>query len=662
VLELVADGRVPYAGEREIVVQRAHLDIEDGVWRLTRPTTIAWGGDDGLHVRDLEFRNAENDGHVALDGRVLPLDRADVRIDVARVPIGDVQRLLGREPVVSGDLWSAGTFRAIAAVPELDMTFRLDSGAVLGVQLSRLDGTVQYRNGALVTNAVAAFDTAGVLDVELAVPFRFALADSVEMGLGESGAISGRIIADSVLLAPFDALLTDVRDMGGHITGEVAIGGTIEEPRLDGALQVINGALTIPVLDQSYDSINGTATLAGRVVTIPGLTARAGGMMTVSGTIELEELTEPVFHLAASMQDFDLMGMDDEAPAEVSGTVNIEGALMALVLTGGVSVTDGAVLIPDLSGSTLDEEIFLEGGEMRIDDPLAATGNPVLDNLTVRGLRVDVGGDVWFVLENQARVQLGGVLTVNKTGEDWRIVGELEGERGTYTLYAGPIVRRFDINYARLTFQDETELNPTLEVLASRTIIDQTGRPVDVDVSIGGTMQAPTLSLGSGDAANIPQSELLSFLFFGQPSFALGGGALPGSDLLEQTFVGGIAELASIELQNELGEAGLPLDVFQIRLGGFGALEGAPMLVLGRELADDVFLTVESYLSGLFGSSQSGLDLWAIRLEWAFDRRSSLRAGLEPASSVLRLRGIGLDRPSAPGQQFSLELRRRWTY
>ena len=663
VVELVADGRVPYEGLREIVVQRAHLDIEDGVWRLTQPATFSWGGESaGLVVRDLEFRNDANEGRVAIDGTVFPVRRADVQIDVARVPIGDVQRLIGQEPVVTGDLWADGVFRTIAeTTADVDMTFRLDSGAVLGVDLTRLEGTVAYRDGRLVTNAVAAFDTAGTLDIEIATPFRVALADSVDLGLGETGSISGRIIADSLSLAPFDALLTDVRDMEGRVSGTLAIGGTIEEPNLDGTLRLVNGAVTMVALDQRYEQITGTATLAGRVVTITSLTAHAGGTATLTGTIELTELTEPVFDVAATMDAFHVMGVDDEAPAEVSGTVNLDGPLTGLVMTGGVSVTDGAVVIPDFRGSTLDEAIFLEPGEMQLDDPLA-TGNPVLDNLRIRNLDVDIEGDVWFIVENQVRAQLAGELIVNKTGEEYRVIGELEGERGTYTLAAGPIVRRFDINYARLTFQDETELNPTLEVLASRTIIDQTGRPVDIDVNIGGTMRAPTLALGSGDATGIPQSELLSFLFFGQPSFALGGGALPGAAVLEQTLVGGIAELASIELQNELGDAGLPLDVFQIRLGGFGALEGAPMLVLGREIADDVFLTVESYLSGLFGSSQTGLDLWAIRLEWAFDPRSSLRAGLEPVSSALRLRGIGLDRPTAPGQQFSVELRRRWTY
>ncbi|MGH7445033.1 MAG: hypothetical protein ACREKM_09160, partial [Longimicrobiales bacterium] len=63
-----------------------------------------------------------------------------------------------------------------------------------------------------------------------------------------------------------------------------------------------------------------------------------------------------------------------------------------------------------------------------------------------------------------------------------------------------------------------------------------------------------------------------------------------------------------------------------------------------------------------FGESQSGLDAWAIKLEWAFARRSSLSTGFEPVNSALLLRGVGLDRSNAPGQQLFVELRRRWLW
>ncbi len=364
-----------------------------------------------------------------------------------------------------------------------------------------------------------------------------------------------------------------------------------------------------------------------------------------------------MFDLAASLNDFEVMGVDNETDAEVRGTLELTGPLDGLLLTGTVGVTDGAVLIPQFTQSTLDEELFLSPGET-FDDPLAPASNSLLANLTISNLRVEIYPDTWVVVQNQARAQLGGTLLVNKQGDVWRILGELEGERGTYTLAAGPVLRQFEISYARLLFRGDEELNPAIEITATRTIIDQSGRPVEIDVNIGGTMRQPSLGLASGNAANVPESELLSFLFFGQPSYALGGGGIASGALL-----GGVAEFLSLGIGESFAEAGLPFDLFQLRLAGIGgAGDPTASLVIGREIVDDVFLTVESYLNALFGGSSTGYDAWAIRLEWAFDRRSSLSTGFEPVNSALLLRGAGLDPAISPRQQFFVSLRRRWLY
>jgi translocation and assembly module TamB len=287
----------------------------------------------------------------------------------------------------------------------------------------------------------------------------------------------------------------------------------------------------------------------------------------------------------------------------------------------------------------------------------AARGETWPGKLRINNLRVRVGSNTWFLAE-EARVELRGNLTVNKVGAATPIVGTLEGERGQYTLVAGPLVRRFDVIAAQVRFVGQPEPNPLIDFTARRVIIDASGREVNVDVRITGTLDRPSINLASGDLATMPQSELLSFLLFGQPSFALGGDVVPGDDLLEQTYLGGLFELAALELERELG--GVGLDVFQIRLGGSGAFGGlgTPTLVAGRQLADDVFLTVETGISALFGET------FALRLDWAFDRRSRARLALEPVHRGRTLRpGLALPlTPLQPRQQLLLEVRRRWEW
>lgn len=655
-VELVATGSVPYEGLRSIVLERAHLDVAEGLWRLSRPATIAWGGDDGVRVSDLELRNVDGGGLIAVNGRVLPLERADLSLDIDNLPADDVQLLIGREPFISGALWASGTIRDLGTAPDVDVTFRLDSGAVMDVALSRFEGDIQYRNGSLVTTAEAVFDTAGVIDLELAIPLRLDMEDSVVVAMGDAGSVRGSIVADRVLLTPFEPLFRGLYDLTGYVSGAATISGTVDDPQLEGSAQIVQGAATLTPLNKRYTGIEGSITFASNRVVIDSVSARSDGTALLTGTITLEDLDDPVLDLAVNLNDFEVMGVDNETDAEVRGTLQLAGALDDLLLTGSIGVTDGAVLIPQFAQSTLDEDIFLNPGEA-FDDPLAGESTLVA-NLRINNLRVEVYPDTWVVLQNQARAQLGGALLVNKEGEVWRILGELEGERGTYTLAAGPVLRQFEISYARLLFRGDEELNPAIEITATRTIIDQSGRPVEIDVNIGGTMRQPSLGLASGTAANVPESELLSFLFFGQPSFALGGGGLASEALL-----GGFTELLSLGLGESLAQAGLPFDLFQLRLSGLGgAGANTASIVVGREIVDDVFLTVESYLNALFGGTGTGRDAWAIQLEWAFDRRSSLSTGVAPVNSALLLRGAGFDPAIAIRQQFFVALRRRWLY
>jgi hypothetical protein len=183
---------------------------------------------------------------------------------------------------------------------------------------------------------------------------------------------------------------------------------------------------------------------------------------------------------------------------------------------------------------------------------------------------------------------------------------------------------------------------------------------------LGGTLANPTLALSTPDAVPIPESELLSFIVFGQPGFELGDGLLPGQEVFETALIRGLAELATVELEDLLiTELGLPLDVFRIRPGEPGLLPGVgvPILVIGTEVAPDVFLTMEGGLGVLFGPDQAATSPWAARLEWRIDREWRYRVGWEPPDWWRLFRGFGAGLPGlGVERQFTTELRRRWEY
>ena len=426
-------------------------------------------------------------------------------------------------------------------------------------------------------------------------------------------------------------------------------------------LTLTNGGARVLALNQEFTEATGDIGFDGSRLVINDLRVRSEGWMTVGGEIVLERLTEPVLDLTIALDAFEPMGVDDHPDAAVWGQVELTGAPDALVLTGAIEVADGYVVVPELGRPSFRPELVDMTRPAALD---TLTFNPIeetdlIGNLAIRDLNVDVSTDTWFIAY-QAQAQLAGELVVNKTGESMPITGTLSGNRGQYTLLAGPVVRRFDIVSAQVRFRGEPSPNPTIDITARRMVLDQSGRQLDVDVRITGTAESPTLQLAGGQTGQIAESELLSFLLFGAPSSTLAGEALPGDDLLEQTYVGGFFELISLELERSLG--GLGLDILQVNFGQSLLGGEAPTIVAGKQVLPDVFLTLQTALNGLFGE-ETDVGTFAIRLDWTFDRRSRLRLAWEPVYRGRGLRSSVFALPlQDPQQQLLIELRRRWTY
>jgi hypothetical protein len=174
------------------------------------------------------------------------------------------------------------------------------------------------------------------------------------------------------------------------------------------------------------------------------------------------------------------------------------------------------------------------------------------------------------------------------------------------------------------------------------------------------------LNLASADASTMPQSELLSYLLFGRGTLELTGTTLPGSDILVETLLGTVSDFAAVSIET----LGLPLDIIQLRLGGNGFEGlGSPTLVVGSEVSNNLFLTLEYGITGLFGeqsttaASGSSAESYAVRLEWRMDPRTSVRAGLESGGRRRMIRGLGVALPTTQQRrQATVELRRRWRW
>lgn len=655
VVQVLGEGRMPRTRAADLVLNRVVVDLGKERWALAAPAAIDY--DQGaVSVDSLVVHRADGSGRFALSGQLLPLGEANVAFDLESLPLAEVERLVSRQPTFGGRLSAVGMFDARGETPTFQLDFSVDSASAPGVRFARLGGNASYDGARIDIDATGDIaEPGGSFTVDAQVPLTMVLKDSVAVSLPDAGALAGTVRFEQLPIAAVERLTNAVRDTRGTISGDLRLAGTIADPSLNGSIQVADGELVVESLHQRFRDIHGTVQLAGARATFEDLQVRSGGLATVTGDVVFEQLNNPVAHLVVHLDGFRPMGVDNEKDAAATGSVNVDGPIRTPVITGHVALDDGYVEVP--GGGTADplagqvSEIAMDPIEV---EDLPGAKPPAFGNYTIQNLQVDAGDDLWFKTE-QARAQLSGELTVFHSGSETRIFGALKGERGVFTLRAGAIVRRFEIRDATIRFFGTPDLNPALEVTATRVVGGNAGEPVELVVHVGGTVQHPTVALSSGDGTPIPESELLSFLLFGQSNFGAGtvlGGGNQGLAALASGL--GFSDILSSGLEQQ----GLPIDYIQIRSGTTGDASQLSIAV-GTEIVNDVFLTLDTPLN-----AQSGSGGITVSLEWRIDDQWSLELAHEPTHPQRAFGGLGFGSIIRNGvtEQWTAEVRRRWTY
>jgi len=195
------------------------------------------------------------------------------------------------------------------------------------------------------------------------------------------------------------------------------------------------------------------------------------------------------------------------------------------------------------------------------------------------------------------------------------MVGTLEAVRGSYSAFG----RQFQVEGGTLRFLGTPGVNPDLNLRASNRVRTAEGERFTITATVTGTLVSPRVGLTS-DQAGVTEADLLSYLYFGRPTYALTSGqsqALGAAGAL----LGSGMTLGLSTLSNRLGAAvaqglGLGVDYLSITQQDLGAL-GATVVETGLYLADDFFVTL---LLRPLADPGAGSQFAGVRFEWvAFD-------------------------------------------
>jgi translocation and assembly module TamB len=282
----------------------------------------------------------------------------------------------------------------------------------------------------------------------------------------------------------------------------------------------------------------------------------------------------------------------------VTGTLNVEQATWPLPQQSKKDVID------------LDRAILYVRAE---SDTVPSTPPPDFWRQTLLDVDVSMEDDV-VLKSDQALIVLQGDLSIEKPRgrEVPSMAGTLDVVRGYYSDFG----TQFEVTEGELFFYGTPELNPGLHIVATSTVREatQSGQDVEITLTLGGTLEQPTLELASTPA--FEKSEIFSILLFGSPT-----PDLTQSTQFRQTISRVATSQAALPLQRALAsELGLDLLEIQPAVGASGAGFRA-----GKYIASDVFLTY-SQTTGSLDESRFGIQ-YRLSKNWTIETEAGMRQG-----------------------------------
>lgn len=208
--------------------------------------------------------------------------------------------------------------------------------------------------------------------------------------------------------------------------------------------------------------------------------------------------------------------------------------------------------------------------------------NPLMSNLQV-DVNVRISPDTW-ARNTQANVEIYTpedgdplIIHMDNARQVLTLTGIINTDRGEYT-FAG---RNFQLTTGSVTFMGDPGINPLLQLTARYQVQRRGVEALVIEVHVDGSLREPRVTLQSNSQPPLAQSDLLSYLAFGQSSssvlnmqstsmLGIGNGGLTGIPALAEQQLASVAIGASIEsavaqIQREGSRSGL--DVFRVHAG-----------------------------------------------------------------------------------------------
>jgi len=639
------------------------LDLPIGTWVLERPTTIAVTPDT-IGVDSLSLRNVHGAGRLVAHGALPRAGTAAFVVMADSVPLKDLFALAGRDTTgIEGALDLTARVAGTAATPAMEGQVYVSDGRFGDYRAPEIQVLASYQDRRLTLKGGLWRDSVRAIALAGSVPLDLALTGVARRQLPGTLTLSAR--ADSTDLALFSAVTRTIREPRGAISFNMEFGGTWETPRLAGFAELRNAAVSVPALGVRYRDINARLELANDSIRVDRLSLRGGeGTLTATGRVFVPTLmvgtrarsNAVVLDLTLQARRFHAFAIRSFGSFTGSGQFRLRGPWNGAELDSGRLVVDeGYLRFADLVEKRV---VNLDDPEFRaiVDSTLAnAAGlgpdiqTVFLDSLRIRDLHIAMGPDVWL-RSNEANIQLAGEFSVSKDIEfglpRYRLDGTMRAVRGSYRLtFLNAASREFRVTRGTVRFYGTSDFDPELDIAAEHVVRRRDQGSLTVRAIIGGTLLAPRLRLESDERPPLSETELVSYLMFGQLVASASSGGTGRGDAFDP--IRDAPSLIARNVGSELGQAlvggiGLPLDVLTVRPGqGENILAGAT-IEAGVQVGSRTFVLLNAGLCEVQRSQAVG-----VSLEYRLSEQFATQASVEPVVRECRAGGSALENVAA---------------
>jgi len=627
--ELAATGSaIFHPDHQEVHLPSLALKTQGIEWRNVAGSeaTIQYGRNE-LTIKDLRLASGDQTldvaGSLALNGENTT---GSLEIHARNVDLAQAEALLLQNRGFSGRLTADATISGSVNRPMVDGKIQVTDGGFQNYKYQSLTADVDYTNDRITLDATLQQAPDVSVTARGTVPTTvFQPGTGAHVAETAGDAIDVRLQTSALNLGVIQGFTTAVTGVGGRLEADVRVTGSGRDPHVVGFLEIRDGAFAVPRFGTSYSGLDTRIDFEPDAVRVRRfeILDENGEQLVVAGQLAVHERQIGAVDFTLESQNFEII--DNElGDVGVGTSLKVTGELTRPKLEGDVRIAAGRLELDRILQlfydpyrvEALPEVVSAERAAESAGSAAQATRQALArasqgiapvealpaapaaapsstssvfqnvaldvhlripDNLVVRGRRLRPGGRTRAAL-GDINITVGGDLNVRKDpGGPVTLAGTVNTVRGTYQFQG----RQFDLaRNGTLRFTGDSELNPVLDVTATRKIPD-TG--VEARVRITGTLRQPELALSS--TPPLDESDVLALIVFNRPINELGTGERAS---LAAT-AGGIASgFLAAPLGESIGRA-LDLDLFEITATTEGDTLGAGVTI-GEQIGERTFL------------------------------------------------------------------------